>query len=95
MTMTMEAKMIMAATRTMITKKTMVGKKVTKVKKTAAKITMITNPMKKMITRMALKRVLTKASQMKTMTTTKKVVPYKLSSIYLCLSHQPWKILAT
>lgn len=90
----MEAKKIMAATRT-ITTRTMVGKKVTKVKKIAAKITMASNPMKKMITRMALKRVLTKASQMKTMTTTKKVVPYKLSSTYLCLSHQLWKILAT
>lgn len=90
----MEAKRIMAATRT-ITTRTMVGKKVTKVKKIAAKITMASNPMKKMITRMALKRVLTKASQMKTMTTTKKVVPYKLSSTYLCLSHQLWKILAT
>lgn len=90
----MEAKRIMAATRT-ITTRTMVGKKVTKVKKIAAKITMASNPMKTMITRMALKRVLTKASQMKTMTTTKKVVPYKLSSTYLCLSHQLWKILAT
>lgn len=90
----MEAKRIMAATRT-ITTRTMVGKKVTKVKKIVAKITMASNPMKKMITRMALKRVLTKASQMKTMTTTKKVVPYKLSSTYLCLSHQLWKILAT
>lgn len=91
---TVEAKRIMAATRT-ITTRTMVGKKVTKVKKIAAKITMASNPMKTMITRMALKRVLTKASQMKTMTTTKKVVPYKLSSTYLCLSHQLWKILAT
>lgn len=91
---TVEAKRIMAATRT-ITTRTMVGKKVTKVKKIVAKITMASNPMKKMITRMALKRVLTKASQMKTMTTTKKVVPYKLSSTYLCLSHQLWKILAT
>lgn len=90
----MEAKRIMAATRT-ITTRTMVGKKVTKVKKIAAKITMASNPMKTMITRMALRRVLTKASQMKTMTTTKKVVPYKLSSTYLCLSHQLWKILAT
>lgn len=90
----MEAKRIMAATRT-ITTRTMVGKKVTKVKKIVTKITMASNPMKKMITRMALKRVLTKASQMKTMTTTKKVVPYKLSSTYLCLSHQLWKILAT
>lgn len=91
---TVEAKRIMAATRT-ITTRTMVGKKVTKVKKIAAKITMASNPMKTMITRMALKRVLTKASQMKTMTTTKKVVPYKPSSTYLCLSHQLWKILAT
>lgn len=91
---TVEAKRIMAATRT-ITTRTMVGKKVTKVKKIVAKITMASNPMKTMITRMALKRVLTKASQMKTMTTTKKVVPYKLSSTYLCLSHQLWKILAT
>ena len=90
----MEAKRIMTATRT-ITTRTMVGKKVTKVKKIVTKITMASNPMKKMITRMALKRVLTKASQMKTMTTTKKVVPYKLSSTYLCLSHQLWKILAT
>lgn len=90
----MEAKRIMAATRT-ITTRTMVGKKVTKVKKIVTKITMASNPMKKMITRMALKRVLTKASQMKTMTTMKKVVPYKLSSTYLCLSHQLWKILAT
>lgn len=91
---TVEAKRIMTATRT-ITTRTMVGKKVTKVKKIAAKITMASNPMKTMITRMALRRVLTKASQMKTMTTTKKVVPYKLSSTYLCLSHQLWKILAT
>lgn len=90
----MEAKRIMAATRT-ITTRTMVGKKVTKVKKIVTKITMASNPMKAMITRMALRRVLTKASQMKTMTTTKKVVPYKLSSTYLCLSHQLWKILAT
>lgn len=91
---TVEAKRIMTATRT-ITTRTMVGKKVTKVKKIAAKITMASNPMKAMIIRMALKRVLTKASQMKTMTTMKKVVPYKLSSTYLCLSHQLWKILAT
>lgn len=91
----MEAKRIMAATRTMIIKRTMVRRKVTKVKKTAAKITMASNPTKEMITRMTLKRVLTKASQMKTMTMTKKVVPYKLSSTCLCLSRQLWKILAT
>lgn len=95
MTTTVGAKRTMAATRKMITKGTMVGKEVTKLKKIAAKITMASNPTKKMITRMTLKRVLTKASQTKTMTTTKKVVPYELSSTYLCLSHQLWKILAT